>query len=192
MAGMWSVLNLHGNFWRIRQAQEKSLIMLCCSTQCFISCDVTHISASWVFIFHTSMLSCKQPESMNSHTTEGGETLGQRACPPINPCNEIGQYNGASAHPSLIGQLPILISPEPGILCPWRLDPLLNPIKYIGVPQALQPGGELATCSQSSLKPGEKTLFVLVLVRGGVGAPLRQGYGGKHQQEYYHTDFPRL
>lgn len=112
MAGMWSVLNLHGYFCRIRQTQEKSLITLFCGTQCFISCDVSHTSASCVFIIiHTSMLSCKQPESTNSHETEGGETQGQRDRPPINPCNEIGQYSGASARPSLIGRPLILISP---------------------------------------------------------------------------------
>lgn len=122
---------------------------------------------SYTAIIHTSTLSCKQPETTNSHETEGGETQGQRDCPPINPCNEIGQYSGASAHPSMIGQpatkkMDGVQAADSNLSLTWQ--PLSMTVRSVTksyqiywCPRAPQPGRELATCIGPSLKRWVKT-----------------------------------
>lgn len=102
---------------------------------------------------------------MKREAERGG---GQRDCPPINPCNEMGRYGQAWLRPSLIGRRDDSnLSPKPGIHCPRLLDHLLNPVKYIGVPEVLQPGKRARHLQSAVIKsPGENTLFVSVLPGG--------------------------
>ena len=59
---------------------------------------------SYSAVTHARTLAWKQPESRNSHETEGERRRVSVTAPPTNPCNETGQYSGAPARPALIGQ----------------------------------------------------------------------------------------
>lgn len=181
-AGMWSLLNLHSNFCRIRRAQETALrpdallwhrlYLLLCHFRVRLPLYGFHTRLS---LTHVRWLESGQRVEIHMKQ-KGRET--------INPCNETGQYSGASARPSLIGQQAkkkkkreIRLSGPP---LTWHS--LSTTIRSVTKSYQIycRPWSAAARNRARHLQSviikalGENTLFVSVLLRGGAGAVLSQ------------------
>ena len=189
-AGMWSLLNLHSNFWRIRRTWETALLSdaLLWHRLYLLLCHFQSQTSTWC-CFHTrlSLTHVRWHESsqrVEIHMKQKGRDVGSAWPPPqqIHVMKQASTVEPQHVPPWLVSKLKKRGGPatESNLSLTWHS--LSTTIRSVTKSRQIycRPWSAAARNRARHLQSviikalGENTLFVSVLLRGGAGAVLSQ------------------